>query len=79
MLNEAEVDRRFMMLVADLNTTVQPVDWPVVTEPAASESSDGRGRRSDDGIVALRVLAVGIALVTIVHFMSSQMSPPALV
>jgi hypothetical protein len=65
-LKDSEVDRRFLMLVADLNATAQPVDGPRVTEPAASESPDDKRRTSDDGIVALRVLAVGIALVTVV-------------
>ena len=58
MLKDSEVDRRFLMLVADLNETVQPVDWPGVTETADSESSGAARRPPDDGILHARVLAV---------------------
>jgi hypothetical protein len=90
-LTDAEVDRRFTTLVADLNSVTTTVDWALVTEPAerpspddpaapevlvggdvpappagsdastAGDPSDPR-EASDAGIVALRVLAVGVAL-----------------
>ena len=40
MLTDSEVDRRFSMLVADLNLAVQAVEWPVMSEPAEN-FSDG--------------------------------------
>ena len=91
MLTDAEVDRRFTTLVADLNSVTTTVDWALVTDPAerpspddldtpevlvgsdvpapaeashaptAAEPPDPR-EASDAGIVALRVLAVGVAL-----------------
>jgi len=90
-LTDAEVDRRFTTLVADLNSVTTTVDWALVTEPAERPSPDdlatpevlvGRDvpapatgsdsspaavppdprEASDAGIVALRVLSVGVAL-----------------
>jgi hypothetical protein len=90
-LTDAEVDRRFTTLVADLNSVTTTVDWALVTEPAERPSPDDLAtpevlvggdvpapaagndasiaaaepdprEASDAGIVALRVLAVGVAL-----------------
>lgn len=64
MLTDSEVDRRFGMLMADLNSTVQTVDWPGVSEPAERHSPDelNAGAAPDVGIGALRVLAAAVAL-----------------
>jgi hypothetical protein len=65
-LTDSEVDRRFLMLLADLNSAVQTVDWPGVSEPAERDLPDDLDapRPADAGIVALRMLAVATALVT---------------
>jgi hypothetical protein len=39
-LTDAEVDRRFTTLVADLNSVTTTVDWALVTEPAERPSPD---------------------------------------
>jgi hypothetical protein len=75
-LTEAEVDRRFTTLVADLNSTnavaalnsASPaVDGAQVTDPTEPMSPDDQGPPeppgSDAGMVGLRVLAVGVAVV----------------
>jgi len=90
-LTDAEVDRRFRTLVADLNSSTTAVDVAEVSEsaerpasddlavpeatesrpsPAPAEPADDHPpgasdphEASDAGIVALRVLAVGVALV----------------
>ena len=66
MLTDSEVDRRFLKLVANLNSAVRTVDWRGVTEPAERDLPDDLDapRPADAGIVALRVLAVVTALVT---------------
>jgi hypothetical protein len=65
-LTDSEVDRRFSMLVADLNSALQTVDWPGVSASAEREPPDDTNGRdaSDAGIIALRVLAVATAFLT---------------
>ena len=72
MLTNSEVDRRFSMLVADLNSAVQTVDWPGVSEPAEQFSPDEVNADGthvdptpDARLGALRVLALAVALVTV--------------
>ncbi len=66
MLADSEVDSRFRMLVASLNSTVQTVDWPEVGEPAENYPGAERrfGHQPREGIGALRVSAVVVALLT---------------
>src|SRR4051794_38822601 len=68
MLTDSEVDRRFLKLIAHLNSAVRTVDWRSVSEPAAPYPR--RDVKVDSrpaiGIGALRVLAVAVALVMFV-------------
>jgi hypothetical protein len=65
-LADSEVDSRFRMLVASLNSTVEAVDWPEMGEPAEDfpEAERWPRPRAKEGIRALRVSAVVVAVVT---------------
>ena len=60
MLTDSEVDRRFFQLVADLNSTALPVDWPCVSDPAEQLPPDETDASSVEkpGTGALRLVAV---------------------
>ena len=67
MLTDSEVDRRFATLVADLNSVVQTVDWRGVNEPVdrAPENDLDAGEHHEAGLVAVRLLAIVVALVMV--------------
>jgi hypothetical protein len=62
-LTDAEVDRRFSMLVADLKAAVGVAEWPVMRAPEPRLPDDVRTRRSAPCVpVAERITAVASAL-----------------
>lgn len=67
MLTDSEVDRRFSMLVADLNLAVQAVEWPVMSERAAEWTPRGPigGETRPNGIAVLRLSGAGMLLATV--------------
>lgn len=67
MLTDSEVDRRFGLAVADLNSVVPPVEWPDVSEAAEPFPNDEEHEVPAPvaRVVALRVVAVVSIVVTV--------------